>query len=120
MTIEEYRAQFDATVTFSNGGALRAEAFRVDVPSPDTGEQEVAALFVASLGLLMVDRVELRGLRVFPEAHKGTRSGPSDVGPGPAREATGWRWVELSHVISPGMTTYPGLPAPEVSPYLTR
>lgn len=120
MTIEEYRAQFDATVTFSNGGALRAEAFRVDVPSPDTGEQEVAALFVASLGLLMVDRVELRGLRVFPEAHKGTRSGPSDVGPGPSREATGWRWVELSHVISPGMTTYPGLPAPEVSPYLTR
>jgi arylformamidase len=120
MPIEEYRAQFDATVTFSNGGALHAEAFRVDVPSPDTSEQEVAALFVASLGLLMVDRVQLRGLRVFPEAHKGTRGGPGDLGRGPVREAIGWRWVELSHVITAGMTTYPGLPAPEVTPYLTR
>ena len=31
----EYRAQFDAVVTFSNGGGLRAEGFRVDVPGPD-------------------------------------------------------------------------------------
>ena len=30
------------------------------------------------------------------------------------------RFVELSHVISAGMVTYPGLPAPEVTPYLTR
>ena len=30
------------------------------------------------------------------------------------------RYVELSHVISAGMTTYPGLPVPEVTPHLTR
>jgi kynurenine formamidase len=30
------------------------------------------------------------------------------------------RLVELSHVIHPGMVTYPGLPGPEVSAYLTR
>ncbi|MBB3081845.1 cyclase family protein [Geodermatophilus sabuli] len=30
------------------------------------------------------------------------------------------RFVELSHVITAGMVTYPGLPAPEVTPYLTR
>lgn len=29
-------------------------------------------------------------------------------------------WVELSHLIVAGMTTYPGLPAPEVTPHLTR
>lgn len=119
MPTDQYRAQFDADVTFSNGGGLRAEGFRVDVPGPGTGEQEVASLFVASLGLLMVDRVELSGLRVFPEVHKGTRRGPSDTErgslPGHRR-----RWVELSHVISAGMVTYPGLPAPEISPYLTR
>ena len=28
--------------------------------------------------------------------------------------------VELSHVITEGMTTYPGLPGPEISPHLTR
>jgi kynurenine formamidase len=27
--------------------------------------------------------------------------------------------VELSHVIRPGMVTYPGLPGPEITPYLT-
>ncbi len=30
------------------------------------------------------------------------------------------RLVELSHVIEPGMTTCPGLPGPEITPYLTR
>lgn len=30
------------------------------------------------------------------------------------------RIVELSHVISAGMTTYPGLPAPRIAPFLTR
>ena len=31
-----------------------------------------------------------------------------------------WDWVELSHVITGGMITYPGLPAPEITPHLTR
>lgn len=30
------------------------------------------------------------------------------------------RFVELSHVITAGMTSYPGLPGPEISPHLTR
>jgi arylformamidase len=30
------------------------------------------------------------------------------------------RWVDLSHVITEGMTTYPGLPGPQITPYLTR
>lgn len=38
---------------------------------------------------------------------------------GPA-QADRRRWVELSHVISAGMTTYPGLPVPEITPHLTR
>jgi kynurenine formamidase len=33
---------------------------------------------------------------------------------------TPWRFVELSHVITAGMTTYPGLPGPEITPHLTR
>jgi arylformamidase len=114
----QYRAQFDATVTFSNGGRLSAEGFRVDVSGPQPQEGEVAALFVASLSLLMVDRVELSNLLVFPEPHKGTRGGPSDRSDAlPADRA---RLVELSHVISDGMTTYPGLPAPQITPHLTR
>ena len=49
----EYRASFDASVSFSNGGDLAVHGFRVDVPSPDIDEAGITALFVASLGLLM-------------------------------------------------------------------
>ena len=116
MTDQQFRAALDARVAFSNGGPLEVAGFRVDVPRPDVTEDEVAALFVASLGLLMSERVDLTALRVFPEAHKGTRGGPSAAGAagGPRR------LVELSHVIEPGMTTYPGLPGPEITPHLTR
>jgi arylformamidase len=33
---------------------------------------------------------------------------------------TAGRLVELSHVIRAGLTTYPGLPAPAITPYQTR
>jgi kynurenine formamidase len=114
----QYRAEFDAQVTFSNGGGLRAEGFRVDVPSRDVTEGQVAALFVASLGLLMTEEVRLDRMRVFLEQHKGTRGGPSDFTDD--RPPRGSRLVELSHTIVAGMTTYPGLPAPEISPHLAR
>lgn len=114
----DYRASFDAIIRFSNGGDLIAHGFRVDVPSPDVDEAAIAALFVASLGLLMTDSVELSNVEIFAEPHKGTRGGPSDRAHGPA--AAGGRLVELSHVIKAGMITYPGLPGPEISPYLTR
>ncbi len=113
----EYRASFDATVRFSNGGDLAVHGFRVDLPGPDTDQAGIGALFVASLGLLMTETVELSNVEVFAEPHKGTRGGPADRAAvaGPAG-----RLVELSHVIRPGMITYPGLPAPAITPFLTR
>src|ERR1700722_17194455 len=114
----EYRASFDAAVTFSNGGDLSVHGFRIDVPAADTGPDGIAALFVASLGLLMTDAVELRNVRIFAEPHKGTRGGPTDRSHRPA--GSGDRLAELSHVIRPGMVTYPGLPGPTITPYLTR
>ena len=114
----EYRASFDASVTFANGGGLTATGFRVDVPSPDVDEAGIAALFVASLGLLMTESVELSNVEVFAEPHKGTRGGPSDRPTGPP--SRGGTLVELSHVIRAGMITYPGLPGPEITPHLTR
>jgi arylformamidase len=114
----EYRASFDASVTFANGGGLTATGFRVDVPSPDVDEAGIAALFVASLGLLMTQSVELGHVEVFAEPHKGTRGGPSDR---PAAPPSGrGTLVELSHVIRAGMVTYPGLPGPEITTHLTR
>jgi arylformamidase len=114
----EYRASFDAAVRFANGGDLTVHGFRVDVPGPDTGEDRIAALFVASLGLLMTDSVTLTTVQIFAEPHKGTRGGPSDDRR--STPAAGGALVELSHVIRAGMITYPGLPAPEITSYLTR
>jgi arylformamidase len=113
----QHRAQFDANVFFANGGGLQVQGFRIDVAGPDVTADDVAALFVASLGLLMVDRIALTDLTVFAESHKGTRGGPSDVTPAVSDDR---RLVELSHPIHDGLITYPGLPAPEVRPYLTR
>jgi hypothetical protein len=74
----EYRASFDASVSFANGGGLAVHGFRVDVPDAGIGEAGIAALFVASLGLLMTESVSLSNVEVFAEPHKGTRGGPSD------------------------------------------
>jgi len=116
--VTEYRARFDAVINFSNGGDLSVHGFRIDVPGPDVATGDIAALFVASLGLLMTQTAELSNVEIFAEPHKGTRAGPSDDTAGPAA-ATG-RFAELSHVIRAGMITYPGLPAPQISPHLTR
>jgi arylformamidase len=116
--MDQYRAHFDAEVTFLNGGGLQANGFRLDVPDPQVTEAQLAALFVRELGLLMVDRVTVRAMQVVQEPHKGLRGqadAPARVPPGPAA-----RLVELSHPITAGMTTYPGLPGPEITPFLTR
>nr|WP_041841726.1 cyclase family protein [Actinoplanes friuliensis] len=105
----QYRAEFDATVTFRAGGGLHAQRFRLDVPHADPTESELSALFVAACRLHDVDAVAVADVRVFAEPHLGTH---------PADPRT--RWVELSHVISAGLVTYPGLPAPEITPHLTR
>jgi arylformamidase len=116
----EYRASFDAVVRFSNGGDLTARGFRVDVPSAEVDQAAIGALFVASLGLLMTSSVELSNVQILAEAHKGTRGGPSDTSVGAVPRAARGRLVELSHVIRAGLITVPGLPAPEITPHLTR
>jgi arylformamidase len=95
--VTDYRASFDASISFSNGGDLSVHGFRVDVPGPDVTEAEISALFVASLGLLMTDTMRLSNVEVVAEPHKGTRGGPSDIAT--ASPAPDGRLVELGHVI---------------------
>src|SRR5690242_5840330 len=114
----QFRARLDGTVTFSNGGSIAVEDFRVDLPDADTSHDQIGRLLVASLGLLMADEVTLTSVEIVEEAHKGTRGGPSEL---PTEVSLGARQlVELSHPIQAGMVTLPGLPGPEISPHLTR
>jgi arylformamidase len=111
----QHRAHFDFDIRFANGGGLAGTGFRLDLPSAEATEEEVARLLVGHLGLALVDEVELRGLRVVEEPHRGSRG----VETAPAAEGT-TRVVDLSHRIRAGLVTYPGLPAPSITPHLTR
>ena len=120
----EYRAAFDAQIDFVNGGGLRAEGFRLDVPSADLTEVQVGELLVRHLGLAMVGRVELANLEIVEEAHKGSRGvadSTTDAAAAAAEPAgTRGELVDLSHTIRAGLVTYPGIPAPTITPHLTR
>ena len=110
----EYRALFDAIVEFANGGSLRTDGFRLDLPSADTNVLEVGRLFVQHLGLALVSAVHIENLKVVEELHRGTR-GIEARAAAPSRTV-----IDLSHVIRDGLVTYPGLPAPVITPHLTR
>lgn len=120
----EYRAAFDAEIDFVNGGGLRAQGFRLDLPSADLTDQEIGELLVRHLGLAMVGRVELSNLEVVEEAHKGSRGvaeATTDAAAASAAStAARGELVDLSHPIRAGLVTYPGIPAPTITPHLTR
>jgi arylformamidase len=112
----DYRAHFDFEISFANGGGLRGEGFRLDLPS-DHGDDNVyviGLLLIAHLGLTLVDNLEITNLKIVEEPHKGSRGVPTSE-----RSASG-RVIDLSHTIRAGLVTYPGLPAPTVTPFLTR
>jgi arylformamidase len=113
--VTDYRAHFDANVEFVNGGRLTAEGFRLDLPSPDLSDPQIAELFVQHLGLALVGGVQLRSVQIVEEAHKGSRG--ISITPTVGRRG---ELVDLSHIITTDLVTYPGIPAPTVRPHLTR
>ena len=110
------RVAFDFDIEFTNGGGLQGQDFRLDVPGEDVTDAWIGDALVRDLRLLMVGNVRIRNRRVLAEPHKrGLEAAPSgDATPAPRR------LVDLSHPIIAGMTTYPGLPVPEIRPHLTR
>ncbi|MFG1999808.1 cyclase family protein [Spirillospora sp. NPDC048911] len=109
----EFRVQFDADLTFRNGGGLQVQGFRLDLPGDTISDDDLAALFVRHLGLLMVGTVAISNKTVLAEAHKGSRG----VATGRPAER---RVVDLSHVLRDGVITVPGLPGPEIGAHLSR
>jgi arylformamidase len=111
----EYRARVDADVSFTNGGGLSVHGFLLDIADAAIRPDQVSTALLASLGLLMAGEVNLRNVEIIEAAHKGTRGGPGEQNPTDDRTLG-----ELSHPIEAGMVTYPGLPAPSITPFLTR
>jgi arylformamidase len=117
----QYRAELDFEITFSNGGSLRGAGFRIDIDDPGLAEPGLGEALVRDLGLLMADRVEIRGYRIIAERHKRTVPAGRGKEPGPAasggeadRAGRDLRRADLSHPIEDGMITVPGLPPPRI------
>jgi arylformamidase len=110
----DHRAHFDFVVRFANDGDLTGNGFRLDLPAEDLDEAAIGRLLVAHLGLALDDTVELSGLRIVEEPHRVSR------GVATAENGAASVVIDLSHPIRAGMVTYPGLPAPVITPHLTR
>ncbi|WP_407361096.1 cyclase family protein [Microbacterium sp. LBN7] len=113
----DFRAHFDFTIAFANGGGMQGEGFRLDVPREEMTSDQVGALLVAHLGLALVSEVVIRDLRIVAEAHRGSRGVETSA---PVEASAAMRVIDLSHPIEAGLVTYPGLPAPTITSHLTR
>ena len=111
------RVCFDFEATFSNGGGLQGQDFRLDIEGDDIDDDALAVYVIRDLRLLMVAELRILNKRVIAEPHKRSAAGTVDTGVGP----TGGQVIaDLSHAIEHGMTTYPGLPDPIICDHLSR
>lgn len=111
------RVQFDFELEFTNGGGLRGYDFRLDIDGDDIGDAELVEHLVRDMRLLMVGPARILGKRIIEEAHKRNRGASQPGGEAPAARRV---VVELSHVVTDGTITYPGLPAARICDYLSR
>ncbi|HEX5159059.1 MAG TPA: cyclase family protein [Ktedonobacterales bacterium] len=111
------RVQFDFEVTFSNGGSLRGEGFRLDIPGDDITDNELADYLIRDLRLLMARDVRIRNKRIIVEPHK---RGLVATDAATLTTTTTQRHIDLSHTVEDGMITYKGLPAPIICDFLSR
>jgi kynurenine formamidase len=109
------RATFDFEISFLNGGGIQGQGFRLDVSGEGVTDRELADALVRDMRLLMVREVRIFNKRIVSEHHKR----PTGDEPRPSAARTR-RLVDLSHTISGGMITYPGIPAPHICDFLSR
>jgi hypothetical protein len=95
----EKRAKFDFEVTFSNGGSIQGQGFRLDIDGEDIDDAALADYIVRDLRLLMVDSVRILNKEIIAEPHKrgvATLDGAD----------SGRRIVDLSHTVEDGITQH--------------
>jgi len=107
------RACFDFALTFSNGGGLQGQDFRLDIEGCDISDDELAAYIIKDLRLLMVKEVRILNKTIIEEPHKRAKGAVELAQLGTKT------FVDLSHTIESGMVTYRGLPAPLICDHLS-
>jgi arylformamidase len=66
----EKRVCFDFEISFSNGGGLQGQDFRLDIPGDDISDEALAAYIVEDMRLLMVGSVRIVRKSIIAERHK--------------------------------------------------
>lgn len=64
------RVVFDFAVSFSNGGGLQGQEFRLDLHADSISDAELAEYLARDLRLLMVERVDILRKRIVIEPHR--------------------------------------------------
>lgn len=107
----EKRVQFDFEIYFTNGGSIKGEDFRLDIPGENISDKELADYIIADMRLLMVGETKILNKEIIAEPHKRK---PIDL------QNSNEIFIDLSHTIENGLITYKGLPAPVICDYLSR
>jgi len=101
------RVEFDFEITFTNGGGIQGQNFRLDIDGDTISDQEIADYIVKDMRLLMVGSTKILHKKIIAEQHRRITD----------QHAT---FIDLSHTIENGLITYKGLPAPIICDYLSR
>ena len=64
------RVKFDFEITFSNGGGMQGQGFRLDIDGDDISDHELADYLVQDMRLLMVGEVKILNQEIIVEPHK--------------------------------------------------
>jgi kynurenine formamidase len=108
--MNDTRVVFDFEISFTNGGGIQGQDFRLDIDGDAIDDKALADYIVNDMQLLMVGEVKILNKHYISEQHKRK---PVDA-PSPEQ------LIDLSHTIFDGLITYKGLPAPIICDYLSR
>jgi len=67
---QDKRVVFDFEITFSNGGGLQGQEFRLDIVGSTIEDDILAKYIVKDLRLLMVGSVKILNKKIITETHK--------------------------------------------------
>jgi arylformamidase len=104
------RVIFDFDITFTNGGGIQGQDFRLDIDGDTIEDKALADYIVQDMQLLMVGEVKILNKHYIEEKHKRS----------PINIEADEQLIDLSHTVFDGLITYKGLPAPIICDYLSR
>jgi kynurenine formamidase len=108
--MNDKRVVFDFDISFTNGGGIQGQDFRLDIAGDTITDQELADYIIDDMQLLMVGKVDILNKYYIEEKHKRK----------PVNESPNDKYIDLSHTIFDGLVTYKGLPPLIICDYLSR